>query len=367
MRFLFDAHHLGLRQTGNETWCRNVVRHLDHLLPEHHVEYAITLTGKSLLRELTDSPYHIVSRSSMRRLGLDLPRIVHRVRPDAILTQYTMVPVRTSSLVMIHDLSPIDGTAVNWLPLRSRLRFRLTVAPSIRFSRGLLVPSEFTRRELVVRYGVDPSTVTVVPNAVDPDLARLFQPSQQEKPDDFIVLSVGNVLPRKNLLTVGHAVRRLLDAGMRIRYRIVGQVPAEGRATARELQRVLPTVEITGFVTLAELAAEYSSASVLAHPSLFEGYGIPIIEAMTAGLPVICSNATALPEVAGDAAIIVSPTATTDWERAIVELAGNEDLVRTLRARGYERANSFDWQATARSVAVALTAAGAEAPSRHSA
>lgn len=362
MRFLMDAHQLGMRQTGNETWCRSVVRHLEGELGGHEVHYAVAEAAVPLLRTLTDGPYHVVSPHPVRRLAIDLPAALHRIRPHAVLGQYTAVPLSPSSVLAIHDLSPLDGRAAEWLPARFRLRFRATVGLSVRAASIVLAPSQFTRRQIVEKYQMDADRVRVAAIAIDGELAALLTTGPRVKPVVPVVLSVGNVLPRKNLITVARAVRTLREKGLALHYRIVGQVGRNGAAVERQLRRVLPDVEITGYVTQHELARHYLSASVLAYPSLFEGYGLPVVEAMHAGLPAVCSSSTSLPEIAADASAVLPPLDVAAWAACIERLLTDRASWRQSQRRGRVRAAAFDWRETARVVAGSLLAAGESAP-----
>lgn len=357
MRFLMDAHHLGMRQTGNETWCRSVARHLEHELRGHEVHFAVTEPAVDLFTSLSDAPYHVVSSNSVRRLAIDLPATVHRVRPHAVLSLYTGVPLSPPSVLAIHDLSPLDHRAAEWWPARFRFRFRASVGLSVRAAATVIAPSEFTRRQIVDTYGLDADRVRIAAIAIDSELGALLDAGRRTKPAVPTVLSVGNVLPRKNLITVAHAVRRLRARGHEIRYRIAGQVTPQGATLERQLRRILPDVEITGYVTEAQLAEYYLSATLLAYPSLYEGYGLPIVEAMRARLPVICSTSTSLPEIAADACAVLDPRDVDAWVSWIERLVIDEALRRCLSRRGVARARQFDWRETARVVADSLLAA----------
>jgi glycosyltransferase involved in cell wall biosynthesis len=358
MRFLIDAHHLGLRQTGNETWCRSVVARLGSELTDHELHFAVTRAGVPELRRFTDAPCHVVSTNPVRRLGIDLPYAIARLRPDAVLGQYTIVPSPAGSVVAIHDLSPLDPRACDWLSARFRLRFRASVGLSTRLASFVLAPSQFTRRQILEKLSCSPDRVRVASISIDSELAALLDSGPTVEPVVPTVLSVGNVVPRKNLITVARAVRRLQLKGMPVRYRVAGQVSPRWSSVEQQLRRTLPDIEITGYVTPQRLAQLYLSSSVLAFPSLFEGYGLPLVEAMRASLPVICSSSTSLPEIAADACMVIRPLDVHAWEAAIESVLLDPDTRQRLSDRGRTRALTFDWRETARTVAASLVAAG---------
>ena len=357
-----DAHQLGLRQTGNETWTRSVARHLQHELGGHEVHFAVTEPAVPLFKTLVDAPYHVVSEQPVRRLALDLPAVLHRVRPHAVLSLYTAVPMSPPSVLAIHDLSPLDPRASEWWSARFRLRFRASVGLSVRAASTVIAPSEFTRHTIIDTYGLDADRVRVAAIAIDSELGALLDGGRRTTPAVPTVLSVGNVLPRKNLVTVARAVRRLRARGHVVRYRIAGQVTPQGLAVERQLRRILPDVEITGYVSELELAEAYLSSSLLAYPSLYEGYGLPIVEAMRARLPVICSASASLPEIAADACLVLDPLDVDAWTTWLERLVTDAALRRRFSTRGVARAREFDWRETARVVADSLLTAAAGRP-----
>lgn len=354
-----DAHQLGLRQTGNETWCRSVARHLQHELGGHEVHFAVTEPAIPLLRTLIDAPYHVVSAHPVRRLAMDLPAAIRRIRPHAVLSLYTAVPMSPPSVLAIHDLSPLDRRAAEWWPAPFRLRFRASVGLSVRAASIVIAPSEFTRRQIIETYRLDADRVRVAAIAIDSGLGELLDAPRPRKPGVPTVLSVGNVLPRKNLITVARAVRRVRDRGHAVRYRIAGQVTAAGAAVESELRRILPDVEITGYVSEQQLAEYYLSSSLLAYPSLYEGYGLPVVEAMRARLPAICSARTSIPEIAADACVVLDPLDVDAWAAWIERLVNDAALRRRFSRRGVARAREFDVRETARVVADSLLIAAA--------
>ena len=356
LRVLFDAHHLGQRHTGNETWARNVISHLGSVAPDLDITYAVTAAGKDDIAAIDARNRSVlVSDSSVRRLSLDLPRIVRRAKPQAVFTQYTMSPIRVPALVLCHDVSAEDPQSVDWLSKGTRLRYRASFRSSARFARKLLTVSEFTKAELVRLYSRDPADVLVAPNAVDPELLRLIESAKPSRCPGFTVLAAGNVLPRKNLAVAGAALRALVAEGLDVRMRVVGQVPRVGRPQADLLRELLgDRLSFTGYVTQEQLAREYVAADALVFPSFYEGFGIPVLEAMAAGTAVVVSDRTALPEVAGDAALVVDANDVAGWAAALRRLLLDGPLRAEMVARGRARVEQFSWRESAEIVAEAL-------------
>jgi alpha-1,3-rhamnosyl/mannosyltransferase len=168
---------------------------------------------------------------------------------------------------------------------------------------------------------------------------------------------VGNVLPRKNLPVVARALRILRDRGEDVALRIVGTVHSTSQPEVARAHRLLGDgiMTLTGYATPTELARELRSAHVLAFPSLFEGFGIPVLEAMAAGLPVVVSDRTSLPEVAGTAGLVVPAEDPDAWADALSS-AMLADVTSRLRAAGFGRESGFTWDRAALAVSQALAA-----------
>ena len=363
MRFLFDAHHLGMRQTGNETWTRNVVAAMGDVAGPDELVYAVTEAGRAELRRLTAAPSHVVSSRSAHRLAVGLPRIARQVGSDALFATYTVPPAVRPSVVIVHDVSSWHPRAKEWLPLATRLRTRATVGLSSRLASRVLVLTESARSEVVERLRIPPDDVVVASAATDADLKALLADTPRRiSPDAFTVLAVGAVLPRKNLVVLAEAIGAVRDAGVPARLRVVGPVSAPGRGVAARLRELLGSaVDMLGYVTTAQLAVEYRSADVFCFPSLLEGFGMPILEAMAAGTPVVVSDAGSLPEVAGGAALVCAADDPTAWREALLRLVREDGLADGLRRLGDHRVPDFSWRRTAGVVMDSLRAAATPA------
>jgi glycosyltransferase involved in cell wall biosynthesis len=344
---LVDVHHIGLGETGNETWSRNIVRVLESD-GGNPVDYAATSAARG---GVPGERLNVVSTGSARRLALELPAHVRRLRSNAVLTQYTLPIVRVPGVLVVHDVSFVLSESKAWIPKHTLARLRLSIGASIRRARFVIVPTEYTRTQLLGHYPVDPDRVLLAPLALDPALAAALRGgrSPSETPR---VLCVGTLLPRKNLPVVARAVVRLRQRGTDMRLRLVGPVREPGEADLRTMMSLLgDALEVVGSVTQAQLAEEYASAAVLAYPSLHEGFGLPLLEGMAAGLPVVSSNATCLPEVAGGAALLVSPFDVDGWAMAIERALALPD---ELREAARDRLRHFSWEQAGRVVRDAL-------------
>ena len=270
----------------------------------------------------------------------------------------TPAPVRGGRLplvVTVHDLLPLR------MPERfsreTRVHTRVWI-PYVRRATRVVTGSAWTRADVIERLGLAPERVTHTPYGV----ADRFSPAAAD-PDVLArlgarvpyVLSVATREPRKNLATVLRAYRRLRDDGVQL-------VLAGGRGWGPDaLADAGPGVLVTGFVSDADLAALYAGASAFVFPSLAEGFGLPVLEAMRSGAPVVTSDNSALREVAGDAAVLVEPTSEEDVAEGLRRALGDDG---ELRRRGLQRAATFTWAACADATVAAYEQALMEGSSR---
>jgi glycosyltransferase involved in cell wall biosynthesis len=243
-----------------------------------------------------------------------------------------LVPLRRS-VATFHDLFVMSG---EYSTPEFRERFTRQARDAAAQADVIIAVSKFTRDQVVSLLGVDPSRVRVVHHGV----RRLDFPVVERQK---VILNVGAIQTRKNIARLVEAFEtvdrswRLVLAG------------SEGYGSREILARIDASparerISVTGYVTPEELAGWYAKAEIFAFPSLDEGFGMPVLEAMSAGTPVVTSNCSALPEVAGDAAILVNPESTEELAEALCTLTQGEALREALSSRGVERARLFTWE-----------------------
>jgi glycosyltransferase involved in cell wall biosynthesis len=320
---VIDADALGRRRTGDETYVEGLLSALGRLRGDLRIG---AVTRRPELVPAGIEPLELPARTQELRMAFALPRLLRRVRP-ALAHFLHAIPPRCPcpAVLTVQDLSFERDRSM--LRPWERFVFKRVVPWSARRAARVLAISERTKRDVVELYGVSPERVVVTPLGVD----AAFSPGATAV--DSYVLLVGAIETRKNPLAAAAAAREvgrpLVVAG-----------PIRDRALARKLGEA--GADLRGYVSRAELAELYRSAACLVFPSRYEGFGLPVIEAMASGTPVVAAPDAALREVAGDAAVFApADELASGIRRALDE---RERLVTA----GLERARRFTWDETAR-------------------
>jgi len=276
------------------------------------------------------------------RVRRDRPRLLLNLFPEGLL--WPAVP----QVTIVHDLLPLQYPAE--YP-RQQHYFRHYVPAVLRQSRAVIVSSESTRRDVLERYRLPAEKVHVVHCGYDP---RRFTPGPTRTGGEPYGLYVGNVMPHKNLLRVVEAFARL-GPGPRLVIRGSGRVSHVRALRARITSLgIASRVDWQAYAPDAELLDLYRGARLLVVPSLYEGFGLPALEAMACGTPVLTSCVSSLPEVVGDAAILVDPTDTDAISAALARLFDDDVLAKELAERGLARSRMFSWEKTGQGVCAVL-------------
>ena len=251
------------------------------------------------------------------------------------LNQRVDAPARRT-VTTFHDLFVITG---EYSTPEFRGRFTEQARQAGRHSDLIISVSRFTANQVEEFLGVEPERIRVIPHGVHVPPA-----AGQNTRRENLVLFVGAIQRRKNVRALVRAFERMPPS-----WRLALAGAADGFGAAEELQAVETSprranIDVLGYVTRAELDALYRRARIFAFPSLDEGFGMPVLEAMANSVPVITSNRSALPEVAGDAALLVNPDDPEQVAHALVQLASDEVLCNDLARRGRERALLFSWE-----------------------
>jgi glycosyltransferase involved in cell wall biosynthesis len=333
---VLDADVLGRQRTGDETYVSGLLSALPRLADDFRLA---AVTRRPDLVPAGVEPIELRARSQPLRMGLTLPRLLRRLGPAIAHFQHVIAPgSRFPSVVTIHDLSFERDPRL--MSTRDRFFFRTMVPRSVRRADRVIAVSERTKQDLVEHYAVPESKIVVTPNGID----EVFKPEGPARTGPPYALFVGSLQLRKDPLA---AIEALSLTNGDLKLLLVG--PDKGGETAaREAVRrygLEQRVEFKGHVDKNELAALYRGAACLVFPSRYEGFGLPVVEAMASGIPVVASAAGAVPEVAGDAAILVQPGDPAGLAGGIERALADRD--RLVRA-GLERARSYSWEETAR-------------------
>ena len=334
MKIALDAtYSIGERLSGVGLYSREILLGLAASHPETHFDFCYrshrylrswaNALPPNARRRLLAEPLGPRSADMFHGLNQRLPRL----------------PLRRAAATF-HDLFVMTG---EYSTPEFRARFTAQARDAAERAGVLIAVSEFTKTQVVSLLGVEASRVAVVRHGIRP----LAYPRRAGQPREKVVLNVGAIQIRKNVARLVEAFEalenewRLVLAGSfgygadRIRARIESS-PARDR------------ISVLGYVEPDELAAWYARAAIFAFPSLDEGFGMPVLEAMAGGAPVLTSNRSALPEVAGDAAILVDPENTEALIGALRNMAADEGLRQDMAARGLARSRLFTWERAAR-------------------
>lgn len=355
MRIGIDIHTVGARQTGNETYIRNV---LQHMLPMTTEDEFFLYQTKSV--ELPDwmrqaNLKMVRPHNPLVRIPFGFPLALKKDAIDVALFQYVIPPVMSCPAVtVIHDIS--FEFYPEFFNLLSRKRMQYLIPYAAKQSRHILTVSEYSKKQIIERYNIAEDKITVTYNGV----AGMFSPStDNETLDNTLqrfslnkpyILAVGNLQPRKNIERLVRVYAKLRKQGLIEQDLVlVGQMHWQGHAIVEEIRKngVINHVKTTGYVSDDELVALYNRADLFVYPSLYEGFGLPVIESMACGTPVITSDVSSIPEVAGDAAILIDPHSDDSLSAQLQRLASDISLRSILSDKGILQAKKFNWKTTA--------------------
>jgi glycosyltransferase involved in cell wall biosynthesis len=345
MKIAFDGTVLHGRKSGVGYYCEELLKamlqisHTDQFFVFSHQPLTLNLASANGNLKLSNTTFFPVRALYLHAL---LPRILGGTKPD--LCHYTnfLAPLSNDHpyVVTIHDmgLEVLRGAH----PLAKRLYTRRLIPRVARHAKLILANSEYSKWEIIRHLGIPEDRIRVTPLAASDDFKPV--PVNRDRP---YFLYVGNLEPRKNLQRLIEAFahipekeHNLVIVGHR-RYR-GGEVEAKARSLGLNGR-----VKFLGYVPRADLPGLYSGATALVYPSLLEGFGLPVVEAMACGTPVITSNNSALKEVAGDAARLINPLSIQEMTEAMTQLTEDSATRHDLSQRGIRRAAEFSWRKTA--------------------
>jgi glycosyltransferase involved in cell wall biosynthesis len=291
------------------------------------------------------------------REQIELPRILRRHQVDLLHSPHFLLPLLRPcpAVATIHDV--IYLACPQDLQSRAgRLYYRFMMNACSRLAARIITDSEYSRGEIVRHLRANPEKIEVIYPGVDTGFRRVTDPARLDAVrskyglDRDFILCVGIYKPRKNHAGLLRAFQQVLQNGGKAQLVIAGPM-AEGEAMLRRLAIELGIAEhvvFTGFVDEPDLCALYSQAQVCVCPSLYEGFGFTVLEAMACGAPVVCSSATSLPEVAGQAALYFDPHNLEEIASQLQRVLSDTALRTSLIEQGTQNLQRFNWADTAR-------------------
>jgi glycosyltransferase involved in cell wall biosynthesis len=361
MRVAIDARKL--HDFGIGTYIRNLLRHLARI--DHDTEFVLLCTeadlgvaaqlGPNFRSVLEPAPNYSI------REQIHVPWVLRRERPDLFHAPHYVLPaaIHCNSVVTIHDC--IHLMFPQYLPNRMAYAYaRAQMWTAAHRSDCILTVSDASKRDILHLFNIPPEKIVVVYNAIDAHFSVTPPPDavarvrERYQLDHRFLLYVGNIKPHKNLVRLIEAFSELRTGDLAdLKLLIIGdeisKLPALRHAVHRH--KLHKHVRFLGYVPDDQLAVLYRLAAVFVFPSLYEGFGLPPLEAMASGTPVVASNVSSLPEVVGDAAVLVDPhdiDSIVDGLRCVLTNPARAD---DMRRKGLERSREFSWE---RSVARTL-------------
>lgn len=364
---MIDARSMDKRQSGVGSYVTHLIQGLKTANKKHR--YALMVTSRqaaALPDYFKEFEIYTVPFSSENHVMGDpwefilLPRLLRNNAIDIFHGPAFMAPPfhkGFQSVATIHDLVAFHHP--HTIPMKYAFYMRFLIKLMIRRAGGIITDSEFIRNEIIKMFHVDEKKVFAIPIAA----SEMFKPTEDKSRIEKLkelyginkryFLHVGNIEPRKNLTNLFRACDRVWERlGQDFQLVVVGKKGWLYRGifdTLRET-KCAHDVIFTGYVREEDIPALYSGADFFIFPSIYEGFGLPILEAMRCGTPVITSNVSSMPEVAGDAALYVDPSKPEDIAEKILELVYNKTLREKMREKGFLQAAKFSWEKTARKI-----------------
>jgi len=353
MRFSVDAHAIGQHLTGNETYIRNLLNNFARL--DREADFVAYLSRENAFPGVPDRfTKRLVPQNPYLRVGFELARKTREDSPELLHVQYTSplfcpVPV----VATVHDLSFLEHP--EYFTRFRALQLRLSVKRTVERAARIITVSEFSKESILRAYGLRDEKVVVIPNGVSSEFRSIDREVARRSllphlPAPFI-LCVSDVQPRKNHLRLVTAFESLLKTHPKLPHHLVfvGKEtwfsPVVEAAAAKS--GVANRIHFTGFVSDDQLLRYYNACDLFAYPSLYEGFGLPILEAMACGRAVVCSNTSSMPEVADSAALLFDPNSVDQIMRAMADLLLDVNLRGRMERLGVQNAAKFSWETSA--------------------
>ena len=360
MRIAIDARKL--HDYGIGTYVRNVLRYLARIDRENEYVLLCRPVDCDAVRGFGDNFRAVPEPSANYSITeqIHIPMLLRREGADVFHAPHYVLPplLPCPAVVTIHDC--IHLMFPEYLPNKLAYFYARTfMTLAARRSAKVLTVSEASKRDILHFLRVPAAKVEVIYNAIDdrfdrePEMDDVVRVRQRYQLNDPFLLYAGNIKPHKNVDRVIDAFARLKKRGFEsLKLLIIGDEISKNPQLRRAVHRhqLHKHVRFLGFVPDATLAVLYRLADVFVFPSLYEGFGLPPLEAMASGTPVVTSNVSSLPEVVGDAALLVDPRDAEAIAAAVQRILTDDDLRRSLTQKGLGRAHEFSWERSVRRI-----------------
>jgi len=350
MKIGIDISVLNINQAGTATYTRNLINAFKDIDSKDEFHFFSVNQKRDMSSPKTfKSRLQTIYRDIIWTHG-QLPYQASKCKIDVLHMPANIIPMWIScpTVVTIHDTATIQFPEI--FTYWNRKYYQAFLPVSSKNASVILTVSNFSKRELVGLLKVNPNKVIVTYNAVSPEFRKISQKKIEYVKNKYnlnrFILTVGTIEPRKNLSRLLKAYALLRRDGFHYKLVHAGPYGWLSNGISREVEQLglYKEVVFLGRVSLDELVALYNSAFIFVYPSLYEGFGLPVLEAMACGCPVITSNNSSLPEVAGEAAVMIDPYDVAQIAYAIEDLYKDQRKVNRLIERGFNRVKAFSWE-----------------------
>ena len=369
MNILVDGIHLDAEMKGVGLYVLNSIIQISIIDPS--VELCVVVLDKTqdtFLPKRGNIQYVYVQWKNHLWHGFHtLPSLVRQLRPDIVWIPYEtpVAFINRPFAILCHDIPEEIQRAQSYRRKKSITEYflglinRLLLRRTFHNAQIVFANSNFVANWLIQRQGVNPSCIRIAPCAPGADFYKISQTIDREAVWKKLDMPYGYILifytgdPRENIEIAPETYNNIVKAGIRCGLVVAG-VRGKDRLYINQLfsgfpwseqVRIMPFLGVDKVVELAEI---YTGALVYLEPSLHEGFGMQVVEAMSCGVPIVCSNRGAIPEVVSDAALTVDPINVLEISEVLIKVLSDNSLQDKLVSRGYDRASSFNWTKTAR-------------------
>lgn len=350
MKIVVDAREL---RTSSGRYIERLLHYLQKIDSQH--EYVVLLTPKDVDGwKPTNKKFSVVpcpQKEFTFSEQIGMLRLIKKLQPDLVHFGFTQQPIAYfgKTVTTIHDLTTarFDNPTKNWFVFRfKRMVYRGVIKVVARKSTAVITPTEFVKQDLAKFARINSRKITVTPESAEPMAEKAVV--VEDLVDTKFIMYVGRPNPHKNLNRLVTAFAILKKSHPELKLVLVGKTDMNYRILQRYVKKLgIEDIVFTDFLPDAQVRWLYEHTAGYVFPSLSEGFGLPGLEAMVHGAPVISSNATCLPEVYGEAAIYFDPLDPVDMAKQIGRVITDSSLSRELASKGKKQVSKYSWERTA--------------------